>query len=41
VEREPDATTDDERDLLGDPDEVDHSLEEELDERLQEEEEAD
>ncbi|HWC25444.1 MAG TPA: hypothetical protein VG474_02570 [Solirubrobacteraceae bacterium] len=38
MEREPDALPpDDEVDLFGDPDDVDASIEEELDERLEEE----
>jgi len=38
VEREPEPLPDDdELDLLGDPDDVEHSIEERLDERLEEE----
>ena len=35
MERDPDAPGTGDEDLLGDPDEVDHSIEEELDARLQ------
>ncbi len=42
MEREPDVLPDDDDlDLFGDPDEVDGSIEEELDERLEEERQAD
>jgi hypothetical protein len=38
VEREPDTLADDEEpDLFGDPDDIPYSIEEELDEHLQEE----
>ncbi len=37
MEREPDALPDDDVDLFGDPDDADVSIEEEIDERLEEE----
>lgn len=41
MEREPDVAPTGEEDLLGDPDEVDHSIEEELDARLEYEQDSD